>query len=192
MAILGDALYVMGGYVYFSTPKTAERYDSKTNEWSSIANMNMARLGASATALNGNMNIMKQEGIRTKSVAKLVHNVEVMSVYHHANVLGVMAIRSCKNAPFSFAMFVCQFASDNSKTVHFHEISYCKFLQKYVDRFQFLLKSNSNNGHFTQVCACVLESGRLCRESPCGESTAICANNSWSPWYHLYRPRKYY
>jgi hypothetical protein len=56
VAVLGDVLYVMGGTVGFDTFKTAERY----------ADMNVGRAGASATALNGNMNIMKQEGIRTK------------------------------------------------------------------------------------------------------------------------------
>jgi hypothetical protein len=50
--------------------KTAERYDSKTDRWSSIADMRVKRVGARATALNGNMNIMKQEGIRTMCVAK--------------------------------------------------------------------------------------------------------------------------
>jgi N-acetylneuraminic acid mutarotase len=70
VAVLGDVLYVMGGYDYGSTLKTAERYDPKTDEWSPIADMNVKRDGASATALNGNMNIMKQEGIRTKCVDK--------------------------------------------------------------------------------------------------------------------------
>jgi hypothetical protein len=50
--------------------KTAERYDPKTDQWEFIADMNVERIGASAAALNGNMNIMKQEGIRTKCVAK--------------------------------------------------------------------------------------------------------------------------
>jgi hypothetical protein len=121
VAVLGDAVYVMGGKSNYSTLKTSERYDSKTNNWSSIADMNVARKHASATALNGNMNIMKQEGIRTKCVAKRMHNVEVMSVSEHANVLGVIATRSCKSAPLSFAMFVCLFTSDSSKT-HFHEM----------------------------------------------------------------------
>jgi kelch-like protein 10 len=70
VAVLGDVLYVMGGYVDSPTFKTAERYDTKTDEWSLIAPMRVRRQAASATALNGNMNIMKQEGIRTKSVAK--------------------------------------------------------------------------------------------------------------------------
>jgi hypothetical protein len=51
------------------------------------------------------MNIMKQEGIRTKGVAKWVHNVEVISVRQH-NVLTAIPIRSCKNATLSFAMLV--------------------------------------------------------------------------------------
>jgi hypothetical protein len=67
VAVLGDVLYVMGGGVYYSL-KTSERYDSKTDRWSLIADMNVHRYGARATALNGNMNIMKQEGIRTKCV----------------------------------------------------------------------------------------------------------------------------
>jgi hypothetical protein len=112
VAVLGDVLYVMGGRDGNSILKTAERYDPKTDRWSPIADMNVERLNASATALNGNMNIMKQEGIHTKCI-----NVEVMSVRQHANVLGVVATRSCKNASPSFAMFVCLFAFDNSKTV---------------------------------------------------------------------------
>jgi N-acetylneuraminic acid mutarotase len=70
VAVLGDVLYVMGGLDGKSKLKTAERYDPKTDRWSPIADMNVERLNASATALNGNMNIMKQEGIRTKCVAK--------------------------------------------------------------------------------------------------------------------------
>jgi kelch-like protein 20 len=71
VAVLGDVLYVMGGYdEHVTTLKTAERYDPKTDRWSPIADMNVARSTASATALNGNMTIMKQEGIRTKCVAK--------------------------------------------------------------------------------------------------------------------------
>jgi hypothetical protein len=103
VAVLVDVLYVMGGY---DTYKTAERYNPKTDRWSLIAPMRVRRLAASATALNGNINIMKQEGIRTNCVAKWVHNVEVMSVCQHANVLSVIGIRSCKNAPLSFAMLV--------------------------------------------------------------------------------------
>jgi hypothetical protein len=67
VAVLGDVLYVIGGRI---TWKTAERYDPKTDRWSPIADMNVERIGARATALNGNMTIMKQEGIRTKCVAK--------------------------------------------------------------------------------------------------------------------------
>jgi N-acetylneuraminic acid mutarotase len=71
VAVLGDVLYVMGGLdEYYSGLKTAERYDSKTDRWSPIADTNVERVSASATALNGNMNIMKQEGIRTKCVVK--------------------------------------------------------------------------------------------------------------------------
>jgi hypothetical protein len=70
VAVLGDVLYVMGGTNYYSTTTTAERYDPKTKRWSPIADTNVKRWRASATALNGNMNIMKQEGIRTKCVAK--------------------------------------------------------------------------------------------------------------------------
>jgi hypothetical protein len=70
VAVLGDVLYVMGGrYDNFSL-KTAELYDSKTDRWSLIADMTVERHAASATALNGNMNIMKQDGIRTKCIAK--------------------------------------------------------------------------------------------------------------------------
>jgi hypothetical protein len=68
--VLGDILYVMGGSDDEVTFKTAERYDSKTDRWTFIAPMRLRRKGAGATALNGNMNIMKQEGIRTKCVAK--------------------------------------------------------------------------------------------------------------------------
>jgi hypothetical protein len=80
VAVLGDVLYVMGGYDYYYTPKTAERYDPKTDRWSPIADMNVERECASATALNGNMNIMKQDVIRTKCVVKWVYNVELMAV----------------------------------------------------------------------------------------------------------------
>jgi hypothetical protein len=83
VAVLSDVLYVMGGIVDYSTLKMAERYDPKTDRWSPIADMNVERAIASATALNGNMTIMKQEGIRTKCVAKWMHNVEVMSVRQH-------------------------------------------------------------------------------------------------------------
>jgi hypothetical protein len=69
VAVLGDVLYVIGGS-NISTRKTAERYDRKTDRWSPIADTTVRRAGASAAALNGNMNIMKQEGIRTKCVAK--------------------------------------------------------------------------------------------------------------------------
>jgi hypothetical protein len=86
VAVLGDVLYVMGGCAnYYSRLKTAVQYDSKTDRWSPIADMNVAREGASATALKGN-NIMKQEGIRTKGVVKWVHNVEVMYVCQQAKV----------------------------------------------------------------------------------------------------------
>jgi N-acetylneuraminic acid mutarotase len=65
VAVLGDVLYVMGGRNYKTTEyKMAERYDPKTNRWSPIADMTEKRYGASATALNGNMNIMNQESIR--------------------------------------------------------------------------------------------------------------------------------
>jgi N-acetylneuraminic acid mutarotase len=70
VAVLGDAVYVMGGYDDDIILQTAERYDPKTNKWSLIADMTVKRVCARATALNGNMNIMKQEGIRTKCVAK--------------------------------------------------------------------------------------------------------------------------
>jgi kelch-like protein 10 len=70
VAVLGDVLYVIGGLNDNTVHKTAERYDSKTDQWSLIAPIRVWRLGASATALNGKMNIMKQEGIRTKCVAK--------------------------------------------------------------------------------------------------------------------------
>jgi hypothetical protein len=70
VAVLGEVLYVIGGIDDSLTDKTAERYDPKTDRWSPIADMNVERIGASAAALNGNMNIMKQEGIRTKCVAK--------------------------------------------------------------------------------------------------------------------------
>jgi hypothetical protein len=52
------------------------------------------------------MNIMKQDGIRTKCIAKWVHNVEFISVYQNANVLSMIAIRSCKNRPLSFDMLI--------------------------------------------------------------------------------------
>jgi kelch-like protein 20 len=71
VAVLGDVLYVMGGCDEDDSKlKTAERYDPKTDRWSPIADMNVERSIASATALNGNMTIMKQEGIHTKCVAK--------------------------------------------------------------------------------------------------------------------------
>jgi hypothetical protein len=70
VAVLGDVLYVMGGRYDDFSLKTAELYDSKADRWSLIADMTVERQAASATALNGNMNIMKQDGIRTKCVAK--------------------------------------------------------------------------------------------------------------------------
>jgi hypothetical protein len=70
VAVLGDVMYVMGGTDDVVTFKTVERYDSKTDRWSLIAPMRVERKDASATALNGNINIMKQENIRTKCVAK--------------------------------------------------------------------------------------------------------------------------
>jgi hypothetical protein len=60
----------MGGFDGESISKTAERYDPKKDQWSLIADMNVERWDASAAGLNGNMNIIKQEGIRTKCVAK--------------------------------------------------------------------------------------------------------------------------
>jgi kelch-like protein 20 len=54
VAVLGNVLYVMGGSVDNSTLKTVERYDPKTDRWSPIADMNVERSTASATALNGN------------------------------------------------------------------------------------------------------------------------------------------
>jgi kelch-like protein 20 len=70
MVVLGDVLYVMGGRDdYNSVLKTAERYDPKTDRWSPIAAMNVERSNSGATPLNGNMTIMKQEGIHTKCVA---------------------------------------------------------------------------------------------------------------------------
>jgi hypothetical protein len=69
VAVLGDVLYVMGGHDGNSILKTAERYDSNTDLWSRIAPMRVRRQGAGATVLNGNMNIMKEEGIRTKCEA---------------------------------------------------------------------------------------------------------------------------
>jgi N-acetylneuraminic acid mutarotase len=59
VAVLGDVLYVMGGYGQNSTLNRAERYDPKTDRWSPIAPMRVRRRGASATPLNGNMDIMK-------------------------------------------------------------------------------------------------------------------------------------
>jgi kelch-like protein 20 len=70
VAVLGDVLYVMGGKRSGSPLLTAERYDPKADRWSPIADMTVRHADASAAALNGNMNIMKQEGIRTKCVAK--------------------------------------------------------------------------------------------------------------------------
>jgi hypothetical protein len=70
VAVLGDVLYVMGGKIIGSPNHTAEQYDPKTDRWSPIADMNVQRADASAAALNGNMNIMKQEDIRTKCVSK--------------------------------------------------------------------------------------------------------------------------
>jgi N-acetylneuraminic acid mutarotase len=86
VAVLGDVLYAMGGHDDSPTHKTAERYDPKTDRWSTIAKMRVRRVGAGATALNGNTAIMKQEGISTNCVAKWVHNVEVMYVCQHAKV----------------------------------------------------------------------------------------------------------
>jgi hypothetical protein len=59
VAVLGDVVYAMGGRDGRFLYKTAERYDSKRNRWSLIAPMNEKHPYASATALNGNMNITK-------------------------------------------------------------------------------------------------------------------------------------
>jgi hypothetical protein len=72
VAVLGDVLYVMGGHVISFAHQTEERYDPKTDRWSSIADMRVERTSARAAALNGNMNIMKREGIRTKCVTKCI------------------------------------------------------------------------------------------------------------------------
>jgi N-acetylneuraminic acid mutarotase len=89
----------MGGYDKDnSTLNTVEQYHPKKDRWTRIPGMRVRRVGASATALNGNMNIMKQKGIRTKCVAKWVHNVEVTSVRQHANVISVIIFRSCKKS----------------------------------------------------------------------------------------------
>jgi kelch-like protein 10 len=69
VAVLGDVLYVIGGQPIGSSDQTAERYDPKTDQWSRIAPMRVERTSARAAALNGIMNIMKREGIRTKCVA---------------------------------------------------------------------------------------------------------------------------
>jgi hypothetical protein len=110
------------------------------------------------------MNIMKQEGIRTKCVVKWVHNVEFMSVRQHTNVLSVIATRSCKNAPLSLP---CLSAFDNSETVK-HTFMKFHVASSYWNMwtFQFLLKSNSNNGHFTRACRCVLGRRRDCAGNP--------------------------
>jgi hypothetical protein len=70
VAVLGDVLYVMVGYDGNSILNRAERYDPKTDRWSLIADMNVGRQFANATALNGNRTILKQEGIRTNCVPK--------------------------------------------------------------------------------------------------------------------------
>jgi hypothetical protein len=70
VAVLGDLLYAIGGDNDGSPRKTAERYDPKTDRWSPIADTTVWRNCASAAALNGNMNIMKEEGNRTKCEAK--------------------------------------------------------------------------------------------------------------------------
>jgi N-acetylneuraminic acid mutarotase len=59
VAVLGDVLYVMGGRVSdYSKLKTAERYDPKTDRWSTITDMNVERSTASATALNGKIYVV--------------------------------------------------------------------------------------------------------------------------------------
>ncbi|XP_021935271.1 kelch-like protein 10 [Zootermopsis nevadensis] len=52
VAVLGEMVYAMGGYVHYEGQETAERYDRKTNEWSWIAPMNSQRWNASAAVLN--------------------------------------------------------------------------------------------------------------------------------------------
>jgi hypothetical protein len=66
-------MYVMGGYDEdVTTLKTAERYDPKTDRWSPIAEMNVERFRASATALNGKVYVVG--GLR---YGKLVRSAEV-------------------------------------------------------------------------------------------------------------------
>jgi kelch-like protein 10 len=57
---MGDLVYAIGGNDGHHNQKTAERYDYKANQWSLIASMNTKRADASAAALNGNMNPVKQ------------------------------------------------------------------------------------------------------------------------------------
>jgi hypothetical protein len=51
----------------------------------------------------------------------------------------------CKNAPLSFAMLVRIWILENCWT-HFHEISYCEVLLKYVDRYQFCRNQTAITG----------------------------------------------
>jgi hypothetical protein len=65
-------VYAMGGCDSVYEHNTTERYDYKMNQWSIIAPMNMKRLHASATALNGKMNTIKWEGIHKKCVTECI------------------------------------------------------------------------------------------------------------------------
>jgi kelch-like protein 10 len=53
-------VYAIGGHGGFNRRIPEERYDYKTNQWSLIASINKKRFNASAAALNGNMNPVKQ------------------------------------------------------------------------------------------------------------------------------------
>jgi kelch-like protein 10 len=61
VAVLDNQLYAIGGErEALRDLETVERYDCNKKQWSLIASMNMNRSNASAAALEGNINPVKQ------------------------------------------------------------------------------------------------------------------------------------
>jgi kelch-like protein 10 len=60
VAVLGDTVYAIGGHDGYTRQKTAEHYNYRTNQWTLIAPMSIERSDASAAAVDGKMNPVKQ------------------------------------------------------------------------------------------------------------------------------------
>lgn len=53
VAVLDGLIYAIGGFNGYGRLKTAERYNTNTNQWTMMAPMNVRRSDASATSLQG-------------------------------------------------------------------------------------------------------------------------------------------